>query len=829
MTILKRELAAYFNAATAYIFMIVFVLITTGIFMTQFFIMGRADMLNFFSLLPLFLSVFVPAITMRVWAEERKGNTLELLLTFPMSTQQLVTGKFLGSFIFYLMSLGATFPIPIMLHYLGNPDMGAIAGGYLGAAFLGAFYIALGLFMSGLVRDQIVAFILSMMACFSLHLIGSDFLAQSLDGWVSGLGTFLQQNLGSAGYFDSFAKGVIDGSAVIYFSLGTIIFLILNGFWLEGRMRPFAKTIFSTALIISLGIFFTANWLLNDFSLGRYDLTKGKLFTVSDASKRILKSLEAPVSVKLYMSPSEKMPTGMKTLEQDLLGKLEEFKAVSQGKLQYKVYHLDPNNLRTGPVAEEIEDLNLEERLHMKGIQPFQVQSIESDEVGVRLIYAAMTLGYKEKSEEVLPQLMPEVLHSLEYDVVSRVHRMTLESKPRVGLYAPYQMLDADPNMQALMMQLGGNAPQRRRIDDYDLLSQALAQEGYDIVRFEFTKADPIPEDIETLVVLEPLELNERQRYELNRFVVEGGSLFLAVQNYEYQYDPSGAQLRIVGSQNNPQINSLLQQWGLYVDDDILADEQNQVISLAGGAQLGPFALNIPVKTPIQIIVSTDAMNEELSISSQLPPLFYLWGSAVHLDDQFLSEHKISASPLFYSSPYSWTVPYEKDELNSADLDPVHTVRQGPFTLAAFLQGEFPDAYANQAVPSWPQSGEADEEKAAVESSAALSPASGKIILTGAATMFQKQLIQSGGHYNFILNSLDVLTLGDDLVQIRSKKPINRTIGRVSREEKILWRFLVSGLTPLILAALGITFALIRTRSKQSYLKSLVTKSSSDL
>lgn len=822
MTILKRELSAYFNSATAYIFTIVFVLITSGVFMTQFFLIGRADMYAFFAMLPFFLAVFLPAVTMRLWAEERKGNTLELLLTFPMPAAQLVGGKFLGALFFYLIALASTFPIPVMLHFLGNPDMGAVAGGYIGAALLGAFYIAIGIFISGLVRDQIVAFILSMMACFALHLAGTGFIAQSIDGWTGGLGTFIQLNLGSAQHFESFAKGVIDGGSVLYFVSGTLIFLVLNGFWIEARMRPFARTLFSAAAVLSAGIFIAANWLADDYSFGRFDLTQGKNFTVSEASKNILRNLKAPVTAKLYFSPSDKMPTGMKTLEQDTIAKLEEFRVASQGKLQYKVYHLDPNNLRAEAAeTDSLEDLTQEERLHLKGIQPFQIQSIDSDEVGVKLIYAALSLGYKEKSEEIIPQLMPEMLFSLEYDVISRIHRMTMEEKPRIGLFAPYQEQAADPQMQAIMMQLGGGAPSRR-VDDYDLLSQALEMEGYEIIRFDFTQEDPLPENIKTLIVLEPMNLNERQLYEINRFVRSGGSLFMAVQNYEYQYDPSGARLRIVATPKLPGVNPLLEKWGLAVDDNILADEQNQVISLAGAGQLGPFALTVPVKTPLQIIVSTDAMNENISISSQLPALFYLWGTALDFDAVFLREQKIAMETLFHSSPYSWTVAYESNEMNAKSLDPEKGVRSGPFPLALYLQGQFPDAFAGREIPVWP-----GESAPANQNTEGLAARPAKVVLTGASTMFEKQLIQSGGHYTFLLNAVDVLTLGDELVQIRSKKPVNRTISRVSREEKILWRFLVTGLTPLLFALLGILFAFLRARSKQSYLKSLVSKSAS--
>src|SRR3989338_6991099 len=131
-TVFRREMAAYFNVAIAYIFIIVFVLLNGGLYMTQFFLIARADIRPFFTTLPFILSVFLPAVTMRLWAEERRGNTLELLLTFPMPMHELVIGKFLASFTFYLVSLAATLTLPVMLGVLGRPDAGTILGGYIG-------------------------------------------------------------------------------------------------------------------------------------------------------------------------------------------------------------------------------------------------------------------------------------------------------------------------------------------------------------------------------------------------------------------------------------------------------------------------------------------------------------------------------------------------------------------------------------------------------------------------------------------------------------------------------------------------------------------------
>jgi len=189
-TIARRELGSYFNSAIAYIYLIVFIVLTNSIFMTNYFLAGRADMRAYFNNLPLLLFIFIPVITMRLWAEEKKGHTFELLMTFPMKAHELVLGKFFASFIFYLIALAATLTVPFIIYLSGRPDTGEIIAGYIGSLLLGSFFLAIGIFISGLVQEQIVAFILAVLSCFVIFMAGTDFIASFLDGWISGLGTF---------------------------------------------------------------------------------------------------------------------------------------------------------------------------------------------------------------------------------------------------------------------------------------------------------------------------------------------------------------------------------------------------------------------------------------------------------------------------------------------------------------------------------------------------------------------------------------------------------------------------------------------------------------
>ncbi len=233
--VFRRELRAYFDSPIAYIFIIVFLVLTGGLYMTSFFLGGQADMRGFFGNLPLFLIFFIPAVSMRLWAEDKRSGTFELLMTLPLRASQVMMGKYFAALVFYLIALAGTLPIPIMLGILGDPDGGAIVTGYLGAVLLGGLYLSVGIFVSGLVRDQITAFILGMIACFFLFLAGIESVAATIDGWIAGLGSFIQGAFGLLPHYDSMQRGVILLGDLSYFVVLSAVFLILNAYWLEGR------------------------------------------------------------------------------------------------------------------------------------------------------------------------------------------------------------------------------------------------------------------------------------------------------------------------------------------------------------------------------------------------------------------------------------------------------------------------------------------------------------------------------------------------------------------------------------------------------------------
>lgn len=230
-TIFRKEFQAYFSSPIAYIFIISFLVVTGWLFFRTFFLMNQSSLRGFFALLPWVFMFLAPAITMRAWAEEKKLGTLEILMTLPVREWEAVLGKFLAGFAFLALTLALTFPLPLTVILLGNPDMGPIWGGYLGACMLGGAYLAIGLFASSLTENQIVAFIVAVMACFFLLIAGEDFVLFNVPSRLVPLLTYL----GLGAHFQSIGRGVIDSRDVLYYLSMIGFFLFLNQLSLESR------------------------------------------------------------------------------------------------------------------------------------------------------------------------------------------------------------------------------------------------------------------------------------------------------------------------------------------------------------------------------------------------------------------------------------------------------------------------------------------------------------------------------------------------------------------------------------------------------------------
>ena len=217
--IAKRELGSYFGSPVAYVFLVIFLLLTGFFTFTagQFFERGEAGLGAFFGWHPWLYLVLVPAAGMRLWAEERRAGTLELLMTMPITPWQAIFGKFLASWAFIAIALALTFPVVITANVLGSPDNGMIFAGYLGSLFLAGAYLAVTCLTSAMTRNQVVAFILSVVACLFLILAGFNPVTDLMVRWASPAFVDTVAAFSVVTHFDGFQKGVIDSRDLAYF------------------------------------------------------------------------------------------------------------------------------------------------------------------------------------------------------------------------------------------------------------------------------------------------------------------------------------------------------------------------------------------------------------------------------------------------------------------------------------------------------------------------------------------------------------------------------------------------------------------------------------
>jgi len=236
-TIAKRELGAYFTSPVAYVFLVIFLLLTGFFTFTagSFFERGEASLAAFFGWHPWLFLVLVPAVGMRVWAEERRSGTLELLLTMPIATWHAIVAKFLASWAFLAFALLLTFPAVITVNLLGSPDNGVITAGYLGSFLLAGTYLAITCMTSAMTRNQVVALILSVVICLFLILAGFNPVTDLLARWGSPAFVDTIAAFSVVTHFDGFQRGVIDARDLVFF-LSVISFaLFATGVIIRGH------------------------------------------------------------------------------------------------------------------------------------------------------------------------------------------------------------------------------------------------------------------------------------------------------------------------------------------------------------------------------------------------------------------------------------------------------------------------------------------------------------------------------------------------------------------------------------------------------------------
>jgi ABC-2 type transport system permease protein len=236
LSIAKREIHSYFNSPLAYIFIVAFLVTCASLFffVERFFAAGQASLRGYFALMPLVFSILVPALTMRLWAEERRQGTYELLLTMPFRDGEMVLGKYLAAMTVVLIALASSLPVPILVSMFGRFDLGTIVAEYLGAIMMASAAVAIGQAISGASKNQMTAFLATVLGLLALSLISQANAWIEFPTWLAAAINWVSLSY----HFQSFSKGVIDTRDALYFVLLTIACLYLTTrFLTTGKWR----------------------------------------------------------------------------------------------------------------------------------------------------------------------------------------------------------------------------------------------------------------------------------------------------------------------------------------------------------------------------------------------------------------------------------------------------------------------------------------------------------------------------------------------------------------------------------------------------------------
>ncbi|MDR1755506.1 MAG: gliding motility-associated ABC transporter substrate-binding protein GldG [Culturomica sp.] len=549
LELIRKEVAAFFSSLSGYVILACF-LIVNGLFLWVIPGVynipgsGLADLQPFFSLAPILYLFLVPALCMRLFAEEKRSGTLELLFTRPVSRAQIVFSKYAAGFGLVFLSLLPTLVYPVSLYLLaqpvGNVDLGGMAGSYIGLLFLSALYVAAGVWASAVTDNQIVAFLCGMAFSFLLY-AGFDFLGDipALAGYQGFL-----ISLGIDYHYEPMSRGVIALGDVLYFLSVILLFLGCTVYRFKGIRQRFLWYLLA-ALI-----------LLNSWASGvyrRWDITDDKRYTLSENTRNLLEGLERPVEVDLFLAGN--LPPGIQKLQYATTRMLEEFRRITGNRLNYRL--IDPTEIR-----DPEEKKMLAQYLTERGIMPLNLNRLTEDETFQQQILFPGLVVYDDSTEVGVPLLQNLPMYSADENINHSAEALEYE------LTKALRLLIRQEKKSVAFLVGQGELP-------YPAVSDAaqLLQYYYQV---DFVDPDTLgadPERYHALIIAKPSErFTERDKYIIDQYVMRGGRVLWCVDEVEMHHEALQEQETVFAMYRPLNIEDLLFKYGIRINPEILVD-----------------------------------------------------------------------------------------------------------------------------------------------------------------------------------------------------------------------------------------------------------------
>ncbi|MEA3275377.1 MAG: Gldg family protein [Pseudomonadota bacterium] len=947
MRVARKELWGFFASPVAYIFLGAFLAVNLFVFfwVETFFARNVADSRPLFEWMPVLLIFLVAALTMRMWSEERRAGTLETLMTLPVSPLRLVLGKFLAALGLVALALALTLPLPVTVSVLGPLDWGPVLGAYLATLLLTAAYIAIGLFVSARTDNPIVSLIGTTLLCGLFFLLGSD----ALTGLLGHRGGEILKLLGSGSRFESITRGVID-LRDLYFYLSIVgVFLALNVYtleclrWAGDSAKPQVHKRWRLVTVLLAANFLAGNLWLQQVGWARADITEGRVYSISEATRNYLAQLQEPLLIRGYFS-AQTHPL-LAPLVPQIRDLLREYEIAGGGRVQVEL--IDP-----------LEEPELEREAGEKyGIRPVAFQTASKYQAAVVNSYFDVLVQYGDQHEKlgfrdlieakasgeadldvrlrnpeydltrtikkvlygyqgggdvfqnlIAPvafhgyisalEKLPEPLPWLRADLEAVLTELTDQSRGKLSFdiqdpdagdgalareieerygFQPLVLglLDPDAFYFYMVLESGDQAVPVPLPEEVDKAGLKRAIEtgikrfapGYlktvalfvpeqggglmpgglsfnelkDGLRENVTLRETdlstgiVPEDADLLLVVGPEDLDERQVFAIDQFLMQGGTLILAAS--PYHVDLSGR--AIVARMQPTGLEAWLAHVGIELEPTLVMDPQNTPFPIPVQREVAGFVVEEiqTIAYPYFPDIRDEGMDQETGITSGLGQITVNWVSPIRIDQEKNQDRQVTE--LLRSSSASWTDPSEDiqpDFTAYPDLGFAVAEETGPSLLAAAVEGRFESFFADK--PS-PLLAEEPEEEATPEDTSGpeedkqevppvisgvvkSSPASARLIVIGSPSFLTDTAISLATEatrslytkpVELIQNAVDWSLVDRGLLALRGHGQFSRLLMPLDREDQIFWEYLNYALA---LAGLALVYWLHRrSRAKR--------------
>lgn len=548
--VFKNELMRYFISPLAYIYLVSFLILNAvcAFYFGHLFERGEASLFYMFCFIPWLYLLFLPGISMRLWAEEFRSKSIVQIMTMPVSLPVLVWGKFCASLVFCLIALALTFGFAVTVNVLGTPDNGVILLSYFASFMLAAAMLSVSQTMSALTKNQVIALVLAVIANLIFFFSGLEFVLSTFRLFLPDYMIDTIASFSFLTHFSSLINGLLEWRDILFFASIVILFnfttmLVVafrtsgTSFWLKSNN----KLSYVAAWVMLMVGFCGFNLLANNLTRGtQFDFTEEKIWTLDKNTVDILQELPEPVTAKLYFSSIlAKRNPDLRQVFDRVKMLLQNYKNVSNGKFDFRIYH--PQNLDS-----------LEDRGIADGLQPIPLIDINQNALfGIAISDA---LDHK----QVIPYLSAERINFLEQDLTTLIYRLS-KTKKTVGLISSLPVLGGTQNEGSMLLQ------------PYEMANKI--GELYQIKMIQ--NPEDLDEKIDVLMMVHPKDLSSEMVEKIKAYSQNYGRILLLLDNAAEAQRLYMAESSPFGSSN---LNGLEQFWGFkFYNEYVVADLDNSM------------------------------------------------------------------------------------------------------------------------------------------------------------------------------------------------------------------------------------------------------------